>query len=400
MTVLMITPDSQMIDRRILLEAKSLVKYGYKVILLAGFECQQEESYIEDGVEIHRYKYDWDDENLKKIRQKLPNNDRLKQFVNKYYMAFARRIFTINPYNRYILTKALEFDFDVLHIHDFPVLKIGSFIAKYKEVPFIYDAHELYYAQDVLPKKTQKKYFKEEKKYILRTDMVITVNKHIAELMNKNYKIKKPKVLFNATKLSPNYVLEPSKLREVANIPSGKKIVLYQGWISAERNIESIVRAVKFFDDDIVLLLIGYGEFEIQLKKTVIENNINEKVKFLGQVESDKMLSYTVGADVGVIPYLPIDLNHKYCSPNKFFEYMRVKVPVITHRLPFFEDMNKIYNTCITCDMQSPEDIAKTINHFFSSNTISNLNLEKASFELSWEEEEKKLFKIYKQLVD
>ena len=52
MKILMLTPDSQMIDRRILQEAKVLVDRGHEVTLLAGFECKEAASYEQDGIRI------------------------------------------------------------------------------------------------------------------------------------------------------------------------------------------------------------------------------------------------------------------------------------------------------------------------------------------------------------
>ena len=58
MDVCMITPDSLMIDRRILLEARTLVKAGHNVTLLGGFECKKEEFYVDEGVKVYRSVYD------------------------------------------------------------------------------------------------------------------------------------------------------------------------------------------------------------------------------------------------------------------------------------------------------------------------------------------------------
>src|SRR5207244_11688863 len=59
------------------------------------------------------------------------------------------------------------------------------------------------------------------------------------------------------------------------------------------------------------LVMIGYGAHEPELRTILDGTTWGDKVRFLGRVEPDMMLPLTAGADVGVIPYLPIDLNHK-----------------------------------------------------------------------------------------
>lgn len=405
MKIVMLTPDCQMIDRRILLEAKSLVNAGHELTLLAGFECQRQESYAEEGVRIHRLQYDWDDELLKKIRRKLPQNDKLRMFVNRAYMSAAGRFFEISPFDRFMMTRAMEFDADVYHVHDLPCLKAGYFAAKKKNVRLVYDAHELYYAQEILPPATRKQYFKLEKKYIRYPDAVITVNPFIARLMAERYNVKEPDVIMNCTDKPKDFRPEGAakKLRSKGSIPESMKVVLYQGWISPERNIETLVRGVKWFPEDTCLALIGYGEYEKKLRQIAEEEKTGKKVFFLGAVPNEEILNYTAGADIGVIPYLPIDDNHLYCSPNKFFEYIIAGVPVVTADLPFFRMMNEKYGAVVTTDMASPQAFGETVKNLVSGkNRLSEVksNCAKAAFELNWDREKDKLHAIYRKIEE
>lgn len=403
MNIVMITPDAYMIDRRILLEAKTLVKAGHKVTLLAGFECPKEETYIEDGIEIYRYQYDWDDERLKKIRAKLPNNDKIKMVANRTFMFFAKKIFNINPFEMFMISKLESFDADVIHVHDLPCLKVGYYVAKSKNIPLVYDAHELYYAQEVLGPKLQKFYYNFEKRYIKYPNELITVNPFIAKLMSERYKIKEPNVIMNCTEKPMNFNPDNKYLlRNKANIPEEYKIVLYQGWISPERNIETLIKGVKYFPKNVCLAIIGYGEYEKILKDLAKEEDVEDRVFFLGQIPSDEMLNYSVGADIGVIPYKPIDDNHLYCSPNKLFEYILAGVPIVSNKLPFFQLIQNRYDCINTTDMESPKEFGSKISELLSNEEkLGKLkeNCRKAAEELNWDEEGKKLLKIYGNLI-
>ncbi len=398
----MLTPDCYMIDRRILLEAQTLVKQGHKVRILAGFECPKEEHYVEKGVFIDRYQYDWDDELLKVIREMLPANDKIRMFVNRVYMYLARRYSAISPFERFMIARALEHEADVYHVHDLPCLKAGWHAAKARKVPLVYDAHELYYAQDVLPPKLQKRYFELEKAYIKYPQAVITVNPFIGKLMAERYGIPIPEIIMNCTELPPDFQYGNSLLREKADLPDNAKIVLYQGWLSAERNIDTIIQGVKWFPENTYLVIIGYGQHEAKLREIASQAEIEGKVRFIGQVPSDEMVHYSTGANLGVIPYLPIDDNHRYCSPNKFFEFVIAGVPIISHELSFFTTMKEEYSVVQTTNMESAEAFGRTVCQLISDSELlrqMKANCLEAAQQLNWEQEGKKLLRVYNRLV-
>ena len=58
---------------------------------------------------------------------------------------------------------------------------------------------------------------------------------------------------------------------------------------------------------------------------------LGKKVIFMDRVPQKELLRYTAGADFGIIPYPDIDLNTKYCTPNKMFEFLTANVPMIAN---------------------------------------------------------------------
>ncbi len=406
MDVCMITPDSLMIDRRILLEARTLVKAGHNVTLLGGFECKKEEFYVDEGVKVYRSVYDWDDNRLKKIRNKLPNNDKMKMMVNQLFMKFIQKLLPINSFENYMLNKLMSIEkMDVIHVHDLPCLKVGYHCAKKRKIPLIFDAHEIYYSQETLNPRYRKKLYRQEKKYIKHCEAVITVNQFIAELMAKRDHINLPYVIKNCTELPTNIdkLRKMDLIRNKYHLGKGSKILLYQGWISPERNIESLVRSVKYFNTNIYLVLIGYGDYKKVLEAICKEEKTEDKIIFVGEVPNEEILSYTVGADLGVIPYEPIDENHLYCSPNKLFEFVAGELPFICNKLPFFQYISEKYGVLLNTDMKNPKEIGKIVNQLLGENSNQLLTLKKncskAKEILNWEYESHTLKEIYQRLV-
>ncbi len=399
----MITTDHLMIDRRILQEAKSLVDKGHQVTLLAGFECHEPTTYEQQGIQIKRFVYDWEDKRFTALskRFKLNASAFIQKIASRLFRLWSNRIARINSFNHFVLTQMLKHPVDVIHVHDYPMLAVGVEFARTKKIPLIYDAHELYYAQVQLPPKTQKKYRRNESKLIKYASDVITVNPYIAKLMAHRFKIKTPPhTLFNASPLKP---IQPShQLRERFDIEPSTHILLYQGWISDNRGIHRIVEAASYFNTNIVLVIIGYGDYEKNLKALVSELKLEERVFFYGGVSSDELHTLTCEASLGIIPYHGVDENNHYCSPNKLFEFTVAGLPFISNDLPFLHDIATQYGHGVLADLKSPKSIAETVNQVLT-NTETLDALKKAALtardQLNWNVEEQKLFKIYDNLL-
>jgi glycosyltransferase involved in cell wall biosynthesis len=398
MKVLMLTPDAQMIDRRILQEARTLTRAGHQVTLLAGFECQREEEYELDGIHVRRLRYPWDDSRLRKVRRLLVGPRRLRRVLNRALDHVARNYFPVPSFDHFIREQGLRHRADVVHVHDLPALHAGALLARAWNVPLVYDAHEIYYAQQVLAPATRKMYYRKERRYIRRADVLITVNEFLARIMEERHGVGPVHVLYNcadpAADFDPVRERDRSPLRDL--VPGPGPILLYQGWISPERNVDVLIRALAHVPPA-RLAVIGYGENVGQLRQLAGQLGLDGRVHFLGQVPSDAMLGLTVGGDLGLIPYLPIDENHRYCSPNKFFEYVQAGVPILAHELPFFRQMAGRHGVAACADFTSPEALGRAVAALLRDGALAKMRqgcLE-ARKVLTWSVEGEKLLALY-----
>lgn len=401
MKVLMATADHLMIDRRILQEAKSLVGHGHEVTLLAGFECPCRESYVLDGIKIERFVYDWSDSRFAKLakRLRLTPGEWSYRVLWRAFRVWASRVAPLSSFEQFVLDRMLEYQVDIIHVHDYPMLASGVALARVRNVPLVYDAHELYYAQVQLPERVQRKYKKREASLIRHADAAITVNPYIARIMADRYGVQPPNVIVNAAPLRP--IEEHRPLREHFNLTDDTRIVLYQGWISDNRGIERIVQAVEGFSPGVVLVIVGYGDYEKQLKMLVAEKGLADRVFFYGGVPSDELHPLTCDADLGVIPYHGVDENNYFCSPNKLFEFAIAGLPFVCNDLPYLRDVATRYGNGLLADLNSPASMAEAINRVFSDlNSLDQLRegAMRAREEMNWEVEEQKLFDIYRKL--
>lgn len=402
MNILMTTADHLMIDRRILQQARTLVAHGHQVTLLAGFECPQRQSYVEDGVRIERFVYDWGDSRFAPWMQRLGlrPGSRVHAWAWRLFRGWASRLAALNSFEQFVHDRMSEYQADILHVHDFPMLAPAVQLARRHRLALIYDAHELYYAKVQLPRSVQRRYRKREARLIGQVDAAITVNPYIARLMAERYSVPAPHVILNAAPLAVQ--APPGALRGRFGLPPNARIVLYQGWISDNRGIERLVEAAQLFDRDTYLVLVGYGAYEDALKARVESLGLQGRVLFYGGVPSAQLHELTCDADLGVIPYHGVDENNFYCSPNKLFEFAIAELPFVCNDLPFLRDVVQAHGNGLLADLGSPRAIAQAVNAVFADPaglTALRAGAARAKATLNWEVEASKLLQIYQRVL-
>jgi glycosyltransferase involved in cell wall biosynthesis len=280
---------------------------------------------------------------------------------------------------------------------DLPMLPIANRLAKECGARLVYDSHELYSEQE-FSNHEKKRWSQVESKYISHCDSVITVNPSIAMELQNRYLIKNIDVIYNAEKIVSD--IPKSKLfHEIFNLSYEKKILLLQGGISSARNLEILIQAMLLIkNSSIVLVVLGDGLLTNNLKKIVKKYNLEKRVYFHKAVPQKYLLRFTASADAGVIPYQATCLNNFYCTPNKLFEFISVGLPIISTDLPELRKIIKEEKIGLVGDTSTAEEFAKLIDDFFSNeNRFDDWkeNIEIVRKKYCWENEEKKLIRIF-----
>jgi len=105
-------------------------------------------------------------------------------------------------------------------------------------------------------------------------------------------------------KSSPNRV-NTSNLREQHPSFKGKKIVLFVGRLVKQKGVDYLLNAfstLKKGMNDVVLVIIGKGDYEKELKKMAEDLQIEKDVYFQGHVDNDLLKNYYGPSDLCVVP--------------------------------------------------------------------------------------------------
>jgi len=334
------------------------------------------------------------------FNDEIRENVLLKRFgiVSNKYLTFISAYISMFFYS---LNKKI----DLVHAHDLNSLPIAYLIALIKRIPFIYDSHELWSQShhSISSKFILNSIALMEKIFARKSARIITVSDSIKEYLEKYFCVSNIEVIRNIP--SYTHIGNYNLLREQYNLPNEIKICLYQGMISEHRGVSLIVKSaieVCKNNDKVVFFFLGDGEDLDKFEKLIKGKGLHEKIFFLGRIEQDKLLKYTMSADIGIHAISNTCLNHEYCLPNKVFEYLHSNlVLVVTNliELSKFVEENEIGLTFRDNDYL---DLETKITELLTNRDLYleyKNNVRKIAPNLTWSNEYLKLRNIYQDLL-
>jgi len=372
-------------DNRVIKEAKTLVESGYEVTIFALHKRGLREKEEMHGFKVNR---------IYLTSEELPQYNIFQ--ILKYFEFGLRCYFRIR-----------KKDISICHCHDLEAFPIGYLITKSKRCKLIYDSHELWSDPRYLPfsrPSYPKIIFFIQKKlesFIMkRAKAVITVSDSIADFIARQNKIRRPYVIKNVPDLIKNR--KTNKIKEKIDIINDKrKIILYQGGIQRGRGLENLILSMRWVDNA-VLVILGDGVIKEELKGLAIKHKVEKKVFFMDAVPPGEILSYTCSADIGIMPVENVSLSYYYCLPNKLFEYLMARLPVVISDFPEMAKIVKKYEVGEVFNPEEPQDISRAINSLLNNSDKYKRykeNTKKVIQVYNWENEEKKLLRIYKEVL-
>ena len=194
-----------------------------------------------------------------------------------------------------------------------------------------------------------------------KSDLIISVLQNSYEYLKK-LGLKKQKFAYIPNGIC---VKDYKNIKELdksvaSKIPKDKFIVGYAGSIGLANDLTTFVLSAKYIlDDDISLVLVGDGEEKQKLMDIAKKENL-KNVIFLDPIPKDEVQSLLRRFDVCYISLKDRKLFEYGVSPNKLFEYLFAKKPLIYA----INDKNSIIssnNLGIHIEKKDPKKIAKAI---------------------------------------
>lgn len=285
---------------------------------------------------------------------------------------------------------------DILVANDLDTLLPNYLVSKWRKKELVYDSHEYFCGELSVVSKpiSYKVWHSIEKHCFPKLKKVITVSQSIVDQYEKEYGIR-PYLVRN---IPPAGVSFPATAtRESLGMPTDKPVLLLQGaGINEGRGGEEIVQAMQYLPD-FHLFIVGEGTVVPLLKQMSKELNLEDRITFVPRQTPANLFNYTTLADIGMAIDTDLSANLRFSLPNKIFEYIKAGTPMVVSNLVERANIVRTYDVGVVAEAVTPEAIAQTVKQLADPSRLAKCreNCQVAAQELTWENEEKVLEKVY-----
>jgi glycosyltransferase involved in cell wall biosynthesis len=260
-------------------------------------------------------------------------------------------------------------------------------------VPLIYDSHEYFTEVPELVGRefVRNIWLKIEKMLVPGMKYAYTVSDPIAEEYRKAYNVD-----FRVIRNLPYRLKHPVKRPDLLSCGPVRTII-YQGSLNPGRGLESAIFAMKYLGK-YHFQIYGDGPLRDKLENMIRENNLTDRIHFKGRIPFNELPAHTAMSSLGISLEENLGKNYYYSLPNKLFDYIQAKIPVLVSGLPEMKKIVEKYNIGMVTDSHDPEILAGIIENMMEDEEkrmIWKKNLHIAAEELCWENEMGKLIEIY-----
>lgn len=305
---------------------------------------------------------------------------------------------------------------DVVHTHDGLSLPLGASCAASGNALMVFDSHELEaHRNPPLSPRERRNVEKIEQRYLPKADAVTTVGHKIAEYLEHEYSIPRPRVIYNAPPQTPRPLPEKwqqptrTSLRAEAGISKEATVLVYTGNITVNRGVEQTLEGMAQYlkradaVQDIRLSMVGKTRPETfdAINQLADKLGLQKHIHFHDPVSPTSVVDFISEGDIAVIPVIPIALSYDYAMPNKLFESMLAGLPILGARLAEMGPFIEKHKLGVCYDPLSAEAFSDALAQLIvegKAPRLSEARKQELAKQFSWEAQEDVLRDVYHQL--
>jgi glycosyltransferase involved in cell wall biosynthesis len=289
-----------------------------------------------------------------------------------------------------------EIPADIVYCNDIDTLLCGVAHKKKYGSKLIYDFHDVFCDMfpGMFPRQHRNMLARFERQLIGYADMLLSVNNSMLQWVKHIQSCQVPGVaIYNCTDSENTPEIQ-------AKAQTGSPLrIYYHGGCDATRGLKNIIMAVAITSGVQLILRCLPSEYLETLRQLVEIENLSDRVTFLEPVDS-KLAAQAANedGDIGIHACETSKCVDLECSlTNKFIEYLRAGLPVITSPIPEQSNIVEQYHAGWVLKNNSPEEISRIfleiLQHLKEYSTMS-VNAQRASKEIfQWESYKQTLLK-------
>ena len=284
----------------------------------------------------------------------------------------------------------------MIHCHDFQMLETAVWARLYRNSKLIYDSHEYFAGSMALYDKkpiTREILIWCEKLYVRKIHTGITVGDMIARRMEDELKISKVEVVRNSTEWDISQSSD-----DLLPSPNGQDpvILVYQGIITLGRGISVLIEIMRQLPTRYKLTLLG--SITPEVKEAF--GDFGDRVELKGMLSLADLQVELQKSHIGVYPIQDSCLSYRLCLPNKLFEAIACRLPVVFSDFPEIRSIVTRYKIGALVKADDPTAFAQTIIDAVEHVRLKQwrANSPKAFVDNNWSVDSKVLVDIYHRI--
>ena len=375
---------------------------GVRLVDASNFMFQKEEQHIDEikekfkKLEIKSYltPYITEEQYREKLNEIIENKKSNKKldctpefkFSGEYGHNLMEEISRYAMLATYI---ALQYDFDIIHAHDWLTLPAGMAAKHISGKPLIAHIHATEF--DRSGEHINQDVYNIERRGMEEADKVLTVSNYTGKLVSTRYGINpdKVKTIYNAVEHHPVNSIPYKKQVE-------EKVVTFLGRVTFQKGPDYFVEAANKVlqkTNNVRFVMAGSGDMINRMIKRVAELGIATRFHFTGFLKGDDVKKMYDMSDVYVMPSVSEPFG---ITP---LEAMLSNVPVIISKQ---SGVSEILNHAIKVDFWDIDALADAIYGLLNYDALSTTFKSKGREEvqsLNWDNVGQKIFDAYTELL-
>lgn len=287
---------------------------------------------------------------------------------------------------------ARDFDPDIVHAYNIRTLPAAVRVKRSTGARIVYDCRDLYTDVEYVSERTRRKYREAERQSIAHADAVFTVSAPFARILQDRYGIPSPTVIHNGPAIvmpAPRPTSDPVRL-------------FFQGAYRPNRNLISLISAMRRLRGRATLTMQGFGDMESRLREHVTASGLDDTVTFIPPAHPLEVVESASRFDVGIICYKGDTLNLRSAVPYKLMDYLGAGLAVAASDLPGHRSVLDGSSAGILIDPSSPESIAEALASLVADPQRVG-EMKAAALELAhtyqWDEQARRMLSVYESLI-
>jgi glycosyltransferase involved in cell wall biosynthesis len=227
-----------------------------------------------------------------------------------------------------------------------------------------------------------------EKMALRRADRILVINEKLKELVVRLGAPESRTTVLRAgiDNKRFNPALSPDAVRQRYGLSGEDTVLFFMGWLYKFSGLKEVaLQLAEIPDPRVKMLVVGEGDLYAELVKMQQERGLKHRLVLAGRKDYAEIPAHIAVADICLLPAYPGEKIMRDIVPIKLYEYMAMRKPVISTRLPgvlkeFGETNGIVY-------VDRPEDVIPKALELLKSNSLNTLGLraEKFAAKNSWQ---------------